>query len=218
MKAVWDDETFSYIIDGKAVSDVVAKGASAAVAKEANAAIRVLSDRLMSGTISLQEWYTGMKRETKMLHMAEAALSRGGFDQMRRQDWDRVEKIVADQWNGVEGKFPGLRRFAKDIERRRYGTQDALHRSVLTRAGMYGDAGRVTYENERLAVRLETGKKLEAQRVKGANDHCDDCIAWANLGWIDAGEMMAKYPIGASVCGGRCWCVIVTRPAEGGGQ
>lgn len=214
MTATWDADRFTYSIDGAVVADITAKGASDALAQQANANIRVLADRLMANTITLQEWYTGMKKETKILHMAEAALARGGFDQMREMDWLRVEKLVAQQWEGIEGKFPGLRSFATDIRDGRYGKGENLERGFLSRSGMYGDAGRLTYENERLAMRIESGVRLEAKRVKGANDHCPDCIAWADLGWIDALEMMAKYYIGASVCGGRCWCVIVTRPAQ----
>jgi hypothetical protein len=210
-KVLWDADNFSYVVDGEEVDALAAKGASAAVASEANANIRVLSDRLQAGQISLQEWYDGMKRETKMLHMAQAALARGGFEQMRPKDWERVEQIVAAQWNGVEDAFPGLRSFAEDIRNGRYGNAP-LSSGVLARAGQYADAGRATYENERLVARMETGPR-EAKRVRGFADSCRDCIMWAALDWISAEEMLAKYPIGASVCGARCWCVIVTRAA-----
>ena len=208
MPAIFDDESSTFSIDGEEIEAFAVKGASDSLARDAQSRLSILTQRLQNGQISLQEFYGGAKRETKFLHMAEAALARGGFEQMRPQDWKRVESIVAEQWNGND-RFPGLRAFAEDIERGRYG-RESLSRGFAARAQSYANAGRLTYENERLAARMEQ-HPLEARRVTGAADHCENCRDWAALGWIDADRMLNDYPIGASSCNSNCYCVIVTR-------
>ncbi len=205
-----DEQISGYTIDGADIEAVRVKGASDALAREADSNIRFIANRLQRGEIDAAEFYASMQREVKMLHMGQASLSRGGVDAMRPADWKRVENVVAEQFGGVEGKFPGLRAFAKDVSVGRYGNAGELQEQVLNRAGMYADAGRGTFENERLAARMEL-YPLEARRVRGALDGCRDCVAWAGLGWISAEQMQSDYPIGNSVCGARCHCVIVTR-------
>lgn len=207
MKATFDDGGFGFRIDDEAVDVLTAKGASAGIAREAKANLSILAQRLQNEQITLQEAYDGFKRETKLLHMAEFALANGGIEQVK--DWSPVEQIVAEQWSGNED-FPGLRRFFEDIQNGRYGTQ-TLSSGVLSRGIQYANAGRATYENQRLAAQMAQ-VDLEAKRVMGgAESHCENCPNWARLGWIDAPEMYDKYPIGASTCSVQCYCVIVTR-------
>lgn len=209
MAVQWNADAFAYFVDGKEIDALRVKGASDAVSREAAANIRVLGDRLQGDIITLQEWYDSMKREVKILHMAEAALARGGIDQMTLADWERVEGIIAGQYNGVPGEFPGLRAFGIDIQKGRYG-KTRLNEAFNRRASMYSNAGRATFENERLTAMVASLTR-EAKRVLAAADHCEDCVRWAALGWIPANEMLEKYPIASSVCGANCFCAIVTR-------
>jgi hypothetical protein len=204
--AEWNAETWAYLISGEEVEEIVAKGGSAGIANEFNARIRIASQRLQDGTIEVGEWYEEMKRETKLLHMAEYALSRGGISQV--EDWTPVEEIVAEQWNGNDD-FPGLRAFAEDIVRGRYGA-GRLSQALLSRSAQYADAGRLTYENGRLRGRMEA-QEIECRRVLGFLDHCEECRAWAALGWIPAQVMYAHYRIGMSRCGANCWCILQSR-------
>jgi hypothetical protein len=216
MAATFDESSFQFKIDGAEVDALAAKGASDTLARDAQARMAVIIARLESGTISLQEGYDAAKRETKFLHLGEYALAHGGIDQVT--DWSGAEAIIAEQWSGNED-FAGLRGLFEDIEKGRYGVNQ-LGRPVYgggpsfqARLNAYSDAGRLTFENERLAARLEAGELLEAKAVTGASDHCPECMARAALGWIEAHRMYNDYPIGASRCGPNCYCVIVTRRA-----
>ena len=211
MKAIFDEVGSTYAIDGAAVEAVQVKGAAEAVIAQTQGEMAKLADRLAAGQIEVQEFYDSYKREIKYLHMANGALANGGFEQMGDAQWRRVEQIVEQQWSGVEGQFPGLYAFAQDVQNGRYGTQE-LRRGFHSRARAYANAGRATYENERLSARAEQ-YPLEARRVRGAADHCRSCNAWAALGWIDAQTMLREYPIGASECNVKCHCVIITRRA-----
>lgn len=209
MKATFDDGGFSYSVDGKEIEAQRVKGGADAIARAQKAEILLIGQRLQNEEISLQEAYDAAKREIKALHIAEAALARGGFENLRESDYAGISNIVAAQWNGVDGKFPGLRAFFMDIQNGRYG-RETLGRGMTARLAQYAGAGRATYENERLRAQMQRFR-MEARRVRGALDGCVECIAWAGLGWIDADEMLEKYPIGDSRCGGNCGCVIVTR-------
>ena len=210
MTATWLPQTMGYRVDGRAVSELRQKGATEAIVSQSNAQIRVIADRLQRGEIDVSEFYAAMQRETKTLQMASAALARGGVENMRPADWNRVENVIAEQWSGGE-KFAGLRAFAEDIARGRYGQNSGeLSDAVLSRAGLYAQAGRATYENERVELARESGNTL-ARRVLGASDNCDDCVAWASDEWRPIEEV---EPIASSVCGARCHCVIVTRAGD----
>ncbi|RYG58571.1 hypothetical protein EON80_26865 [bacterium] len=217
MKAVFDDETFGFRIDDEVVSALEAKGASAAIARDSQSNIAILMQRLQSdivlnggiskSTREIQDTYDAFKRETKLMQMAEFALANGGIDQVT--DWTRAEEIIAEQWNGNDD-FKGARAFFEDIEKGRYGTR-TLNNAGVARGLAYTSSGRLTYENERLAARMQK-VELEAKRETGGVErHCGDCPSWAALGWIAAADMFEKYAIGMSRCVYNCYCVIVTR-------
>lgn len=207
--AYFDEESFSFTIDGEEVSYLQAKGASAAIARDSGANLSIIIQQLQNDVITLQEAYDSFKRETKLLHMAEYALANGGIDQVT--DWGPVERIIEEQWNGND-EWPGLRSFFEDVAFGRYGTQQ-LSPAVLSRGLNYANAGRETYENQRLAARMNL-YELDAKRLMGGVEtHCQDCPNWARLGWIEAAVMHARYAIGMSRCKVGCYCVIVTRRA-----
>jgi hypothetical protein len=207
----WVKEEISWAFEGKVLDESLVKAGAEAVVNQARVEIAKLTTAMGNGEVTVQHFYDQMKGILKRLHMGEAALARGGFDNMRPSDWARVEKTLFDTFNGVEGKFPGLRSFAEDIQDGRYGTT-RLSQGATTRASTYVEAGRGTYENERGELHSETGYD-EAVRLLGAVDHCIDCVTWAAMGPMPVREALDKYPICSSVCGGRCHCIWSFRKA-----
>lgn len=201
--ASWDRSKLAYVLDGRGVPQIGVKASAEAVVAEARAQIRVLTDRLQGGQISLSEWYEQMQAATKAMHGAEIALARGGWDNMRPSDWERASQSVLNQWEGVEGKFPGLRSFAEDAARGRYG-QGLESGAMNVRAQMYAEAGRAAYENERTAVHQESGYRY-ATRLAGAVDHCPTCQAENDV----KREIDEVVEIGDSECGPNCHCVLI---------
>lgn len=198
-------ELSGYKIGGRDIEAIRVKGASDAIAREAQANIGLLADRLQRGEIDAAEFYSAMQREVKFVHMTEYALARGGIDRVIPDDWARCQDIIDRQFGGVEGRFPGLRAFAEDVANGRYGNAGELQEQVLDRAGMYASAGRGTYENERVELAKENGR-TRAMRIAGAADHCDVCSAEDGIE-RDIDDVVA---IGDSGCGARCCCVIVS--------
>lgn len=205
----WDAVHLEFKANGAVIPWQAVKGGADAVTVEAQARIRVLADQLRAGDITLEQWYQQMQVNTKMLAGAESALARGGFDNMRPQDWDKAGDVALEQWEGKPDKFPGLRKFGEDISKGRYtpnGT-DILSNGFSFRANMYADAGHAIYENTRTDMHVEKGFVL-ASRELSAVDNCPDCVAWADLGKISIEDMQNDYPIASSVCGSNCRCSI----------
>lgn len=206
---VWDESAQTYRVNGVAVTNRVLGGAADAVVQELKARISGVSDALQLGDITLNEWYTEMQRLTKMLVGAETALARGGWDGMTPRAWDRAADVALEQWEGVEGKYPGLRKFAEDIQKGRYTdkTTGELTSGVLNRANMYGDVGHGVYVNARTDSHIDKGYEYAERELANA-DHCPDCLEWAEMGKIPIEEMRDSYAIGDSVCGSNCHCDI----------
>lgn len=206
---VWDELNKSYRVNGQLVTNRVLGGAADAVVREIQARISTISDSLQLGKITLNEWYTQMQQYTKMLAGAESALAKGGWDNMSPKDWQRASEVALQQWEGVEDQFPGLRRFAEDIQNGRYTdkTTGELTSGVLHRANMYSDAGHGIYINARTRDHIESGY-VAAERELANIDHCPDCLEWSEMGKISIEDMEDMYAIGMSVCGSNCHCDI----------
>ncbi len=202
----WDATKLAYRVNGAVLDKNVVLGGADSVIVEVQARISRLADQLREGKITLDEWYQSMQFNTKMLAGAETALARGGWEQMRPQDWDRASDVALEQWEGKPGKFPGLRRFSEDVLNGRYG-KGILSDGFANRANMYADIGHAIYVNARMANHIEEQYTL-ASRELGFSDHCPDCVAWADLGKIPIEDMEASYPMGSSVCGSFCRCDI----------
>jgi hypothetical protein len=209
----YNRQELRYLVNGRAVPPAIAKAGAEAVVTQARFAISDLTIKLQQGLIGADEWYAGMKEATKLAHMAQAALARGGFDNMSPADWRKVEGKIYNQWAGVPGKYPGLRRFAEDVERGRYGRAVAatgstpaqqMSGTLPQRAGMYAESTRGTYENTRTEMHQERGFRY-ATRIKAAVDSCPTCIEEADKK-VPIDEVV---PISDSECGSRCNCVII---------
>lgn len=184
------------------VKPTLVKAGAEAVVDEARFRMTELVHRLQRHEIDIDVFYLETKRQVKLLHTAQAALARGGWDQMRPADYARVADEVGRQ-------FGFLRERVEVAAKGAYGP-DYTRRGFEAHIGQYADAGRSTYENTRLQV-LKEGGAVEAQRIRAATDGCEDCIAWADLGWIPIEDMESNYPIGSGACRNNCHCVIVTR-------
>lgn len=197
----WSRALLSYVVNSSPVARVLPKAGANAVVANSAFAIQDATLRLQQGALDLDEWTAIMRRSITNQEVAVEALARGGWSQVRPSDYVRASQRV-------EAQFGFLRGMQERIVAGYYGpTLEA--NGILNHASQYSGVARASYENVLMQVGKESGHD-GAERVKGANDHCDDCVEWAALGRIPLDEMMDNYPIGASVCGGRCHCIIVT--------
>jgi hypothetical protein len=154
-------------------------------------AIRILSHSLRDRQIGLAEWEHSMRRIIKNTHINSVVLERGGYANMRPQDWGRVGSAVRKQ-------YEYLTNFGLQIAD---GTQ-RLDGTLMVRMDMYTQAGRTTYYQS-----AHANMKPEVTMVgsvRHARDSCRECIDLDGK-WFRMGDPAYKLP-GQRICLTRCHC------------
>jgi hypothetical protein len=196
----WNETAGRYIDIGSGrfipFQSIKAEMETAVSASQANNG--ALTERLVSGDLSLEEWRLGMEREIKIVNVASAALARGGWAQMSPADWG---------WVGsqVKAQYGYLRSFAAELA----SGAMPLNGRVVVRARLYATAARSIYENARRRWEQLDNGMLYERRVLGIAEHCHThvelpgCVELAALGWQSIGSLP---PIGATPCRTNCQC------------
>jgi hypothetical protein len=192
----WIGAKLAFAWQGRTLKRDIMRAAAELAVQQASADVGRITERLVNGLTNVREWESEMQAALKRLHCANAALARGGWQQMAPANWRRVEETLRFH-------YPYLRGFAQDV-----AAGKVSERQILGRAQRYVLASRGTYENERLELHKERGF-AEARRVlAGSVAHCSTCAEEAAKGWQPIDEML---PIGDAECRAACNCAIVHR-------
>lgn len=166
-----------------------------------------LSRRLQAREITLSEWQRRMERAIKQVHLASAALEKGGWQRMSPADYGRVGRLLynpnATDDRATWGQYQHLRLFAGQIE-----GGLVLDGRFLRRTGQYMQAGRQTFH--RLLERDMAARGFTQTRfLLNPADHCTDeegrrqspprrgCVERADASWHTVGEWPG---IGQAAC------------------
>lgn len=200
----WVEQADRYrdLSTGRFVSErVVARELNTVVLSSADS-MKAITQALVDGSISLPEWQTAMEREIKYINRLSGVTARGGVEQMSQADWGRI---------GAETKrqYQYLRNFAQEVA----NGQQRMNGTAVVRAGLYGEAGRGTYQEMH---RKQAGRRgyTEERRVLGPTEHCEasgdkpGCIDLAAKGWQPLGTLPR---IGEATCVTHCKCVFEFR-------
>lgn len=195
----WMRTALQFVRNGRVVPQSVVKAGAEAVVTQSRFGIMDAALKVQQGG-DVGAFYAALKEQVKLAHMANAALARGGFDNMTPRDWQRVTDKVASEFEFARG-------FVEDVARGRYGKPGGeLSQGVLSRATQYAEASRSTYENEYREANKEAGR-TQAMRVLAAADHCPGCVAAAGE-WMDIDDVL---PIGDAECRHNCHCTLIFR-------
>lgn len=164
-----------------------------------NSRLDDLANQLRNREISLADWQLQMRNEMRMMHNAAAMVAKGGREQMTHADWGRTGRELRSQYEYLD-------KWAADIASGKAPIDGRLN----TRATLYGDASRGTYEQSRRAQAADKGNE-EEQRILHAAESCVDCIQYAALGWQPIGSLPK---IGDSQCRSRCRCTFSYRASK----
>jgi hypothetical protein len=194
----WNETAARYIDrdTGRFVARAVVARELDAVVELSRARMSALSEGLLAGETTLAEWQSGMEREVKLVHVVGGAAARGGWAQMSPSDWGFVGAQVKRQYRFLD-------RFAAELAT----GQMPLDRRVLTRAGLYAQSGRGTYEEMGRRMARVRGKRYERRRVT-SGEHCPDCLTYAARGWQPIGTLPR---LGDSQCYTNCHCFFEYR-------
>lgn len=190
---------YHYRSNGHTVPPRTVRAAMDSAIERAAYDMGALTARLQDRTITIRQWQEGMADAIRTQHSMAAALARGGWHEMAPADWGRVG-------GRLRGQFAYLQRFANQLE----SGEQKLDGSLRVRCQMYVEASRGTYEATRRSMEAAGGMD-EERRELHALESCDDCIAYAALGWQPIGTLP---PIGESACSVNCKCTFSFRDSR----
>ena len=151
--------------------------------------VDVLTARLASGSITVQQWTAAMREQIKTAYTQQYILGRGGVGAMSQADYGRIGGMLTEQYRYLD-------QFAREIAQGKLSPGQ-----IAMRARMYMDSATQAYERGRAAAR---GLRLPAYPGDGATrcrtrckcrwdiketeagyvcywrlgraEHCDDCL------------------------------------------
>ncbi|MCP5016151.1 MAG: hypothetical protein GY938_12905 [Ketobacter sp.] len=164
--------------------------------------MEAISLKLRRGLISLEEWQIQMARAIKSQHIAQLGLARGGVFSMAPADQARAAEMIKFQLEKLVGFAEGIKSGKVNLNSKKF----------MTRAKMYGDAGKTTYWQGVRQNSLELGMTEERNILGATEQHCVGCIDEEARGWVKIGELI---PVGARICLTNCLCNVIFRGPKG---
>ena len=124
---------------------------------------KALAEALRGRQVSLADWEVAMRRHIKNTHLNAIAMERGGWANMRPQDYGRAGQIIREQYGYLKG-------FAADIA----SGKQRLDGTLGVRAKLYSQAARTSlYKSKAANMRLEV---THVRTRRSARDSCRQCL------------------------------------------
>jgi hypothetical protein len=181
---------------GQFVSGAVVRAELDAFLDRTEKDILAVTEALRAGRISLSDWQLAMEKAVKGVHVASAALAKGGWAQVTQADLGRAGQKIRAQYGY-------LRNFAADIA----SGKQRLDGTLARRAALYVQAGRNTYHAVEQREMRARGM-VEERNLLSPGDSCPGCLAADALGWVELGTLPE---IGTRDCTMNCRCRIAYR-------
>ena len=155
--------------------------------------LAVLGQRRAEG-MNTAEWRLAVQGVLKDSHIASAALSKGGFENLTKQDLGFIG-------SRLRGQYDFLSKFALDTRPGAFDGRD------MARLAQYGNGA---VRGTGSAILRRENADGEELNVTSGGASCDECSALEAQGWVAAGSLPE---IGERTCAGNCNCSIETRAA-----
>jgi hypothetical protein len=154
---------------------------------------RALAEQLRGGNLSMAQWELMMRRNIRHIHLNAVALQRGGWAQMRMDDFQLAGRIVREQ-------FDYLKRFALQLAD---GTQ-RMDGTLVWRAELYSEMARNSYYQ---SMHANVGAKVtHCRSVRTKRDSCWQCLD-LHMRVFSINDSSFPLP-GRRVCLSRCGCYV----------
>jgi hypothetical protein len=155
-----------------------------------------LTRDLQAGKLDLAAWQLQMSANIKAAHTAVGAVGYGGLAELSPSRLAVLEGAVGKQLGYLDNWARGLADGTAPLD----GT-------MLTRAGLYGQAPRGTWGEVQARQAALHGAAFEKNQLHPA-DHCAGCLAATDAGWVRLGTLP---PPGQRTCRSRCKCRMIYR-------
>jgi len=191
----WDAQRRRFIrSDGTAVSSTEVRKWIEALTIAAALAFTMRAQSVVDEKLNPIDWAQDMQEDIVSMHYSTALIAAGGLAAITPEFW-----LAAQEANNFHLTY--FAQFSGGV----LSGVTKLDNAFVARNALYAEAGFATYENAVAIREFAAGLELY-KRVKEAAPNCDDCIAYANMGWQTRGQLPR---IGDSVCRTRCRCHFI---------
>ena len=145
-----------------------------------------------SPTLSPADWRLAMRQEIKDEYIRQYLTGVGGRDQMTPARWGQVGGMLSDQYRYLDG----------------FDVGELSEAQIAARSRMYINSAREGFERANKQIKVDAGATEEKWNLNPA-EHCEDCIAFADMGWqlIEEDAFGGAIPgSGATKCLTNCKC------------
>lgn len=136
-----------------------------------------IADDLATGAINFGEAQRKAVYHLKQIHISHATLGKGGYENMRSNDWLRVGREIKRQTisgKASDGKRFGLKYLFSDVKNKKVSVNQ-----FRDRLKKYAQSGKISYWD---AWKSDRDGQIMGIRVLGGNDnHCPFCLAQAAM-------------------------------------
>jgi len=164
---------------------------------------RVLARQVARKQIAPNEFREAMRELIKQEHVRQALVGNGGLRNMDPAAWGRIGGNIGNQYKYLDN-------FTTDLV-----TKDLTEAQIAARAQMYANSAKMEFHAAWHDANALSDEMAAVRWVMTPAEHCEDCIAFANLGW----QLMRDDPFGGAVpgdgttaCGTNCRCHLEYGP------
>lgn len=136
--------------------------------------------------------------ELRRLNLSNAALGKGGIEQLNFRDYGRTGRQLRDSYQRMSNLL-------NDVQAGRVSLTQALNR-----VEGYTIEARNQFFAARRDAQRESGRQFEERRTLHARESCRGCISYAAMGWQPHGTLPLPGS-GDTQCGRYCRCTLESR-------
>lgn len=197
----WNKDTGRYrdLNSGRFVSRQAINELLITQIQSAESRLGALSTSFHEGKIAPSVWVEQMRTEVRRLAIQQIALVKGGFSQIDNRDFIKADTLLRDVHIRITIT-------AQDMIDGKVSLPQLLNRV----SGYIGETRRLYWQTWLENARASSfDNVLIAKRTLGSSEHCEDCLAYYQLGYALIEDAVA--PGSQCQCGPRCRCDLVVQ-------
>lgn len=177
--------------------------------KACRTTLEALGYELLDGTIDMETFADTFRDEMKAEYIRQYVFGIGGLAYMTAEDWQTVANDLEQQYKYAEDFFSEIDDAASQDD------EGAALLALFWRFGLYAASAAAVYEFANTLFSRGEGYTQEAWFLDEAiTNHCDDCLAYSDMGWVDIGTFPQPGD-GTTVCKKNCGCYKLHMKPDG---
>jgi len=170
-RVLYADGRLGQMVSASSLQDLVT-----GLSDKSGARFAGLAGDVAAGRILPADFQRAMMSELKSLHNSAAALGRGGWSQMTRNDWLSNARML-------KGEYRYLANFAQEL-----AAGNLTEAQARARAASYADTAFSRYWAMQAEVKKAAGATEQRLVTVGDERVCEECMAEESRGWVPIGD------------------------------